>query len=101
VVAISSPLLILIPVDHGNTANPPNISLGGPEKCLAPYNTYTKARRLPMISLMSLISWLPNELIIQIAVLLDAPSLVHFESVRPSLLLFPLLYYPANIMLDL
>ena len=43
-----------------------------------------------MMSLMSLIYRLPNELIIQIAALLDAPSLVWFESVRPLLLpLFP------------
>lgn len=39
-----------------------------------------------MISLMSLISWLPNELIIEIATLLDAPSLIHFESTCKALL---------------
>jgi hypothetical protein len=39
-----------------------------------------------MMSLMSLIDWLPNELIIEIAARLDAPSLVRFESVRPFVL---------------
>jgi len=43
-----------------------------------------------MVSLMSLFYWLPNELIIEIATLLDAPTLVRFESVRPFFLpLFP------------
>jgi len=38
-----------------------------------------------MMSLMSLIYWLPNELIIEIATLLDAPSLVRFESTCKAL----------------
>jgi hypothetical protein len=55
-----------------------------------------------MMTLMTLLYWLPNELIIAVATLLDAPSLVHFESVRPFFLpYFPLFYYPANHMLDL
>jgi hypothetical protein len=54
------------------------------------------------MTLKSLYYWLPNELIIAIATLLDAPSLVRFKSVRQFiLLLFPLLYYPANLMLDM
>ncbi len=54
------------------------------------------------MTLKSLYYLLPNELIIAIATLLDAPSLVHFKSVRPCFLpLFPLLYYPANLMLDM
>jgi hypothetical protein len=107
-VAISSSLivLVLIPGEHTHTPNPSNISLCGPAKCAAPYHAFTKARRPPMnppmMSLMSLIYWLPNELIIEIATLLDAPSLVRFESVRPFFLpLFPLFYYPANLMLDM
>jgi hypothetical protein len=105
VVAISSSsslivLVLLIPGEH--TPNPANISLCGPAKCAAPYHAVTKVRRPPMIPLMSLIYWLPNELIIEIATLLDAPSLVRFESVRPFfLLLFPLFNYPANLMLDM
>lgn len=55
-----------------------------------------------MVTLMSHLYWLPNELIIAIATLLDAPSLVRFESVRPFFLPFFLLfYYPANIILDM
>jgi hypothetical protein len=55
-----------------------------------------------MVTLMSHLYWLPNELIIAIATLLDAPSLVRFESVRPFFLPFFLpFYYPANIILDM
>ena len=39
---------------------------------------------LPVVmSRMSLLCWLPSELIIAIAILLDAPSLFCFGSVRP------------------
>jgi hypothetical protein len=55
-----------------------------------------------MTTLMSLLYWLPNEFIIEIATLLDAPSLVRFESVRPFFLtLSPILLTPANLMLDM
>lgn len=50
------------------------------------------------MTLMSHLSWLPNELIIAIATLLDAPSLVRFESVR---LLFFLFRHLANLLLDM
>lgn len=84
-------LVLLIPGEHTHTPNPANISLCGLAKCAAPYHAITKVRRPPMIPLMSPIYWLPNELIIEIATLLDAPSLVRFESVRPFFLpLFPL-----------
>ena len=42
-----------------------------------------------MTTHMSLLGWLPAELIIAIATLLDAPSLVCFESVRPFFLRSP------------
>ncbi len=52
---------------------------------------------------MSLLCWLPTELIIAIATLLDASSLFRLESVCPLFLpvfVFPLFYYPANLMPD-
>lgn len=54
------------------------------------------------MSQMSLLYWLPDELIIEIAILLDAPSLARLESVRPFFLpFFPLIYCPANLMPDM
>ncbi len=43
----------------------------------------------PLTTHMSLLS-LPTELIIAIATLLDAYSLVYFKSVRPAFLSFPM-----------
>ena len=49
---------------------------------------YTYKARPAIMSQMSLLYWLPDELIIEIAILLDAPSLVRLESVRTVLSFF-------------
>lgn len=86
--------LILVPVNPRNVP-PPTIPLQ------QEYISTCKARP-PTMTLMSHLYWLPNELIIAIATLLDAPSLVRFESVRPFFLpLISLLHYQANLILDM
>jgi len=52
-----------------------------------------------MTNHISLLRWLPTELIIAIATLLDAPSLVCFESVRPFFLLPPFPYVDIRLIL--